>query len=152
MAGAKKLKDIFPFVAAQTGYTEEEVANLVNMFYNEHVRESLSDFKNAHIFIEHLGTFNLRRSQVPSFVKQLQKNIENNEKVLATNPRMISGESPMKAVIEKQIENNKKALVSVQALEEKVVKCQEERKKLHNEKLKIYNNELATKNTDSLEK
>lgn len=143
MSGAKKLKDIIPHVAEKTGYSEKEVQELVNLFYDEYVRENLSNFKHAHIYIEHLGVFSIRKKRIPNFIDKLEKQIKKNEKVLLTDRRLISGESPMKAVIEKQIVNDEKAIDGLTKIEIKINQCVGDRLKLHEENLKKYYNELG---------
>lgn len=131
---SKRLREIIPGVASSTGYTEQEVTELIDYFY-EYVKENLSNFEHAYVLIEHLGMFKLRRSKVDGFIETLDKSIEKTEKILNKQ-----WDKPLKirGMLENQIVKWSVAKERLGKLNNEIKEIDEEKKTHYKEKIKNY--------------
>lgn len=67
----KKLKNLLHSISEKTGYSTEDISDLITCFYEDWVVQHLSNFENSILLIEHLGTFTFRLKKCESVIKEL---------------------------------------------------------------------------------
>lgn len=63
-------------VSEETGCTESEVTDIINCFYNDWLKDLLSEFKYTFVLVEHLGLFNIRHKQYDKLIASIEKDIK----------------------------------------------------------------------------
>lgn len=125
----KKPEDIYKQVSEETPFSEKDVADLVSMFYEEHVSQELQNLNDGILVIEHLGTFRFRRRNSEKAISQInnkrlyfEKEIiaESNREIKTFPKLVISWEKNILKLTEiiKKIENLKKLFDETKEVEQ----------------------------------
>lgn len=134
----KKLKDLLTVISEKTGYSTEDINDLVTCFYEDWVVKHLYSFDNSILLIEHLGKFTFRLKRCDTVIKELNNakshfigKIELKENATNTYGDIVNKWKTIVTDIDS-------AISRMENLKNKMSEQKEKEKVRHQEKLKNY--------------